>query len=414
MRVVMLHTHYLMPGGEDSVFAAELALCREMGIEVHAQLLYNRALESLSRPEAALRTIWNTELHRDLRRLIREFRADVVHLHNTFPLASPAVIHAAKAEGIPVVMTLHNYRLICPNALLFRAGRVCEDCVGRLPWPGVFHSCYRGRAGSAVVAAMITMHRAMGTWKKVDRFIALTDFSRRKFIESGLPKENMSVKPNFVYPDPGPGAGAGGYALFVGRLSPEKGLGTLLRAWTLLDGKIPLRIVGEGPLGGKVSEAARVLPGLQWLGRMPAAEVYRLMGEAVCLVLPSECYEAFPLASIEAFAKGTPVVAAGLGALGEIVEDGRTGLHFLPGNPADLAAKVSGIVSHPRDRKRMGREARAEYELRYTAGENHERLMQIYRRAIDVHDGRPQPRSGDTHLLGRTKLRSTRSIPHGN
>lgn len=165
-------------------------------------------------------------------------------------------------------MTLHNYRLLCVNALFFREGRVCEDCLGCLPWRGVVHGCYRDSwTASVVVAGMLAVHRALRTWDLVDRYIALTDFARRKFLEAGLPPEKVVVKPNFVHPDPGPGEGRGGYALFVGRLSPEKGVGTLLKAWKRLGGKVPLKIVGDGPIAGEVRRAAERLSGVEWLGR---------------------------------------------------------------------------------------------------------------------------------------------------
>ncbi|PTQ51397.1 MAG: Glycosyltransferase [Brockia lithotrophica] len=308
----------------------------------------------------------------------------MVHVHNTFPLASPAVFHALKAEGVPLVMTLHNYRLFCVNALFFRKGQVCEACLGRLPWRGVIHGCYReSRLASSVVAGMLTVHRAIGTWNLVDRFIALTEFARKKFIEGGIPPEKIVVKPNFVYPDPGPGEGRGGYALFVGRLSPEKGIQTLLKAWELLGGRIPLKIVGDGPLAEEVSKASQKIRGVEWLGRMPPEEVYALMGEAMFLVFPSEGYENFPRVFAEVFAKGTPVIASDIGAAGEIISHGRTGLHFRPGDPEDLAAKVEWLLGRPRELERMRREARAEYEAKYTAEKNYEQLMAIYRGVLE-------------------------------
>jgi len=382
--LLSLHTFYQQAGGEDAVFRAEVALLQERGHEVLELTFDNCDLENLPPWRQAGLTLWNQEAYRRVREAIREHRPDLLHVHNTFPLASPAVIHAAKAERVPVVMTLHNYRLLCVNALFFRRGRVCEDCLGRLPWQGVFHGCYRdNRPASAVVAAMLTLHRALGTWNMVDRFIALTEFARQKFIEGGFPPEKISVKPNFVHPDPGPGEGRGGYALFVGRLSPEKGLGTLLMAWERLGGKVPLKIVGDGPLAPEVQEAQKRIPGVEWLGRKAPEEVYALMGEAAFLVFPSECYETFGRVAIEAFAKGTPVLAAHIGAVGEVTEDGRTGLHFRPGDPEDLAAKVEWLLAHPNELARMRKEARAEYEAKYTAEENYRQLMAIYQTVLE-------------------------------
>jgi glycosyltransferase involved in cell wall biosynthesis len=384
VRILKLHTYYQQPGGEDASFGAEVALLRDKGHTVVPLTFHNKQLEDVPLLWRAAVTLWNREAYARVREAIRLHRPDILHVHNTFPLASPAVIHAAKAERVPVVMTLHNYRLLCVNALFFRRGRVCEDCLGRIPWRGVLHGCYRdSRPASAVVAAMLTLHRALGTWNMVDRFIALTEFARQKFIEGGFPPEKISVKPNFVHPDPGPGEGRGGYALFVGRLSPEKGLGTLLMAWERLGGKVPLKIAGDGPLAPEVQEAEKRIPGVEWLGRKAPEEVYALMGEAAFLVFPSEWYETFGRVAIEAFAKGTPVLAAHIGAVGEVTEDGRTGLHFRPRDPEDLAAKVEWLLAHPNELARMRKEARAEYEAKYTAEENYRQLMAIYQAVLE-------------------------------
>lgn len=375
-----VHTHYLQPGGEDQFFITEVAILRQRGHHVVDLTFHNQELDRMPPWRQGAVTLWNQEAYRRVREIIRAHRPDLVHVHNTFPLASPAVVHAAKAEGVPVVMTLYNYRLLCVNALFFREGRVCEACLGRLPWRGALYGCYReSRAASAVVGGMIALHRALGTWNLVDRFIALTEFARQKFIEAGFPPEKIAVKPNFVHPDPGPGEGRGGYGLFVGRLSPEKGLGTLLRAWERLGGRVPLKIVGDGPLAPEVQEAQKRIPGVEWLGRKAPEEVYPLMGEAAFLVFASEWYETFGRVAIEAFAKGTPVLAAHIGAVGEVTEDGRTGLHFRPGDPEDLAAKVEWLLARPTELARMRKEARGEYEAKYTAERNYELLMAIYR-----------------------------------
>ncbi|RTH03133.1 glycosyl transferase family 1 [Thermus scotoductus] len=379
MRVLMIHTYYYQLGGEDDVFAAEAALLRERGHGVAGLTFHNRDLEALPPWRQAEVALWNREAYRRVREAIQTRRPQLVHIHNTFPLASPAVVHAAKAEGVPVVMTLHNYRLLCVNALLFREGRVCEACLGRLPWRGAIYGCYRqSRAASAVVAGMLTLHRVLGTWSLVDRFIALTDFARRKFIQAGFPPEKLAVKPNFVHPDPGPGEGRRGYALYVGRLSPEKGVRTLLRAWERLGGKVPLKIVGDGPLAEEVRGAAGRLPGVEWLGRKAQEEVYALMGDAAFLVFPSEWYEGFPMVIAEALARGVPILATALGSQGSIVDHGRTGLHFRPGDLEDLAAKVEWLLAHPTELARMRKEARAEYEAKYTAARNYEQLIAIY------------------------------------
>ncbi len=385
MKIVLLHNNYQQPGGEDAVFEAEKVLLDRMGHEIIPFVEDNARLNGMSALKAARNTIWSREAQGKLRQLIRETRPDVAHFHNTFLMISPAAYYACKEARVPVVQTLHNYRLICPGALLMREGRVCEDCVGRaIPWSGVVHGCWRSsRAGTAVVAAMLAVHRLMKTWsKQVDLYIALTEFARRKFIEGGLPAEKIVVKPNFVAPDPGEGQHAGGYALFVGRLSPEKGVVTLLRAWKRLKG-VPLKVVGDGPLREEVQGLGRRegLTEVEVLGQKPREEVLGLMHEAKVLVFPSRCYEGFPMTIAEAFACGLPVIASRLGAMAEIVEDQRTGLLFRPGDPENLAEKVEWAWGHPKELAEMGREARREYEQKYTAEKNYEILMEIYERA---------------------------------
>src|SRR5215212_1442885 len=262
-RILAVHNTYRQRGGEDVVFETELQLLRSRGNTVAAHLVDNRDIPSTKRVSLAVETVWSTRSRLALRDRVRELKPHVAHFHNTFPLISPSGYAACRDEGVPVVQTLHNYRLLCPNGLFFRDGHACEDCLGKTPpWPGVMHACYRGsRPATGVVAAMLTTHRALRTWTKmVNVYIALTEFARQKYIEGGLPAERIVVKSNFVHPDPGAGEGGGGYALFVGRLSPEKGLETLLAAWEQLGVKVPLKIVGSGPMAERVAKASRRLP----------------------------------------------------------------------------------------------------------------------------------------------------------
>ena len=292
-----------------------------------------------------------------------------MHFHNTFPLISPSAYSAARAEGAAVVQTLHNFRLLCPGANLFRDGKACEDCIGkRMPWPGIVHKCYReNRAASAGVATLITVHHAMGTWRNaVDVYLAPTEFARGKFAAGGLPVEKLVVKPNFVDPDPGVGTGDGGYAIYVARLSHEKGLETLLAAWEKLGGSVPLKIIGDGPLENLVTAAQQRTANIEWLGRRPLAEVYDAIGHAALLVFPSRCYETFGRVAVEAYAKGTPVIASRHGAPGDIVREGATGALFEPGNADALADGVRRMLADPRALAAMRDGARREYEAKYT------------------------------------------------
>lgn len=384
-RILLAHNRYLIRGGEQQVFEAEADLLRDHGHVVETYLEDNERVAELGQARTAARTVWSAETYQAARRILRDGRIDLVHVHNFFPLISPAIYYAARAERVPVVQTLHNYRLLCVNGLLFRDGAACEACVGRaVPWPGIRHACYRdSRGGSATVATMLAAHRAIGTWgNMVDAYIALSDFSRGKFIEGGLPGDKIWIKPNFAARDPGPGRGQGGYALYAGRLSPEKGVATLLDAWRQLDGKIPLWIVGDGPLVGKVAEAAEAVPAIRYLGRVPNEDVLRYMQAAAFLVAPSECYENFPMIIVEAYAAGLPVLASDLGSTGSLVQAGQTGRHFVVGNAADLAQQALRLMDNPAGLDAMRATARATYEARYTAAANYRQLRDIYDRVL--------------------------------
>jgi glycosyltransferase involved in cell wall biosynthesis len=385
MNILIAHNFYKLAGGEDQCVAAEVALLEAHGHQVTQYYLSNDAIDGMERLEVAARTIWSHPAFREMRRLIGVHRPQVVHFHNTLPLISPAAYYAARGEGIAVVQTLHNFRLVCVNALLFRDGKPCEKCLGRaVPWRGVAHNCYRdSRAASAAVAAMITAHRLFGTWRNaVDVYIALSEFSRRKFIDGGLPAGKIAVKSNFTYPEPGIGPGNGGYAVYVGRLSVEKGVQTLLKAWKQIGRAVPLKIAGDGPLAPIVREAAAQDSGIEWLQGVSHQRVYDLIGAAKCLILPSQCYEgALPRVVIEAFAKGTPVIASGHGAMADIVGGGN-GYCFAPGDPRDLAAKVRLLFADPAALTRMRRDARRTFDRNFTAEANHNALMEIYSRAL--------------------------------
>jgi glycosyltransferase involved in cell wall biosynthesis len=266
---------------------------------------------------------------------------------------------------------------------------VCESCLGRsTAWPSIVHGCYRdSRAASVVLTGMLAIHGLIGTYHRaVDGYIAMSQFARNKLIEAGLPAGKIALKPNFVSPDPGPGRGRGGYVMYLGRLSPEKGVDVLLDAWRRLPGTIPLKLVGNGPLSDEVKAAASANPAVEWLPGKDDDEVRELMSDASLLVLPSVNYEGFPKTIVEAFSVGTPVVASRLGAMAEIV-DARTGGHFAPGDAADLAAKVESLFfDHPR-LAAMRRACREEYEQKYTAAQNYQTLIGIYRRALAARHG---------------------------
>lgn len=378
MRILVAHNRYQHRGGEDAVVESEIELLRSNGHEVELFERENTEIGAMSAPGVAIGAIWARASAAEIERRIDAFRPDVLHAHNTFPLISPAALWVASARGVPVVQTLHNFRLICPQAMLLREGRVCEDCVGRLPWPSVVHGCYQGsRLKTTVVATMVTLHRGLGTWhNRVSRYIALNEFCRRKFIEGGLPAARIVVKPNFVDRLPPPIRPRAGL-LYVGRLSPEKGLGVLADALVQLP-QARLRVAGAGPAAASIAGT----PGATLLGALPIEQVLDEMASASALVLPSLWYENFPRTLVEAFASGLPVIASRLGAMAELIDDERTGLLFEPGSAVDLAGRIRWAQDNPDRMAEMGRLARLVYEAHYAPAQNLRMLTSIYQDAI--------------------------------
>ena len=389
MRIFVLHNSYRCAlSGEDEVAAAEGDLLQSKG---HAVFRYHVSSESIGRnvseASAAVGAFWNSGTYRELRLLFSRLKPDIAHFHNIFPLISPAAYYAARAENVKVVQTLHNFRVLCASSMFYRRGSCCEDCLGRaVPLPALAYACYRNsRRASAVVAGMAWTHRWAGTWRRaVDLYIALTRFSRRKFIEGGLPEDRIEVKPNFARDEAGMGSGRGGYALFVGRLSPEKGIDLLLEAWRRLD--MPLKIAGDGPLSERVRESALTMRHVEYLGRCGKPEIIALMQAAAFLVVPSLVYENFPVVIAEAFSVGLPVLGSAHGSMAEILGEDRAGFTFRPGDAEDLARKAAWILAAPAWLSAMRLRARSAYLMKYNAEENYRQLMALYERAL----GAPQ------------------------
>ncbi len=390
MIILFAHNLYQQRGGEDGVVTAEVRMLEAHG---HRVVRYQRDNDEFKKRgvlgtiEVGIDTFYSAQSFREVKELIRTEKPDVAHFHNTFPLISPAAYYACAEAGVPVVQTLHNYRLVCPAATFLRNGRVCEECLGRgMAWPGIAHGCYRGsRPATAAAAAMVAGHRIAGTWREaVNLYIALTEFARHKFIDGGLPADRIVVKPNFVEPDPGLKNGAGDYALFVGRLSDEKGLDVLLEAWSRLREAIPLKIAGEGPLKNAIARRIKEddMKGVELVGNIGQRALIQMLRGARFLTLPSVWYEGFPLVIVEAFACGVPVIASRLGAMEEIIEDGKTGLLFSPHDPGNLAAKADWAWNHSEEMTAFGLHGRLEFERKYSAGQNYASLMAAYNRVI--------------------------------
>lgn len=390
MKVLLLHNRYRQPGGEDTVFQAESAMLQAQGVDVVAAGFDNghsnegRRRESL---QLVLGAAWSRRSYNEVRRLCEQVRPDVVHVHNFWMRLSPSVHAACHAAHIPTVQTLHNFRLLCPNSIFLRDGAICEACLGNVPWRGIVHRCYRESwVASSVAAGMILVNQIRGTWENdVDAFIALSEHAREKFIAGGLPAERVFVKANFR-PDPGEPVerpSRSNDCLYVGRLSREKGLSTLLAAWAVggWGTRGRLVIAGEGPERASLENQVSSLglgSSVYLKGHLSQESIRNLISQSRCVVMPSLWYEGFPMAIIEAFSHGRPAVVSSLGALPSIVDHGRTGLTFTSGNAPALGEALRALLTDDSLVDSLGAAARQEYLNKYTPERNFPQLMHIY------------------------------------
>ncbi len=388
LRVLLLHNRYKLHGGEDVVVQQEAALLRSAGVAVDLLEVSNASIVSLGdKLMTTVEALYSPSSRELVWRRLREHRANLLHVHNFFPQLSPSVYDAAAEAGAAVVQTLHNYRLVCPSGTLFRDGHICTECLGRdIAWPGIRYGCYRGsRIGAATIAALAAGHRARGTWQqRVHRYITLNNFACEIFIRyARLPEERVRIKPNAI-PDSGVGPQHGSYALFIGRLAPEKGIATLLKAAARPDFPLPLLVAGTGPLEPAVAAAAAAHPGrIVHLGAKTREQVTEHLGGAMVAIVPSEWHEAGgPLTIGEAFARGVPVVTSRLEPMSSVVEEKVQGLLYAPGDPADLARATREIIADPERLRVMRLAARLRYEELYHPQANVSMLLAIYREAL--------------------------------
>ena len=333
-----------------------------------------------SKAAMAVNTIWSRRSRAELHKVLSNVRPDIVHVHNTFSILSPSIYGACKAEGVPVVQTLHNFRFFCPSALFLRDGKPCESCMEKSLLQSVRYRCYRGSLGAtATLAAMLTLHRAIGTYSRdIDRYIILTQFGRGKAVKGGIPGDKLVVKPNFLPNPPPPGRGGGGYVTYVGRLLEGKGTETLVRAWRQLP-SVKLKIIGDGALRPELEAMARREHlNIEFAGIQQKAAVLEAISNAEFLIIPSECYEGFPLVIAESFACGTPVLASRIGSMEELIEDKVTGRKFTAGDALELAECVRLMLTDQVGLRRMRVNARAYFDAHLTEQQNYAQLMNIY------------------------------------
>ncbi|MFI6721273.1 glycosyltransferase [Kribbella sp. NPDC050470] len=398
MRVAMLHNRYRtgQPSGENTVVAQTVDLLGNSGHDVDLYVRNSDDIAGLARKDRALlpfRSVWSYSAERDLTVLLQEQRPDVVHVHNTFPLFSASVLRAAHRLNLPVVATLHNFRLMCANAVLQRDGRPCESCIGKIPWSGVRHGCYReSRVQTLPLATSIGVHHKLRTWQRyVTTLIAPSEFVRGRFVAGGYDPDQIVVKPHAVPHSGLVREGPGEAVVFLGRLVEDKGFADLLQAWDSSLGT--LVVIGDGPLRAEAEARAARDSSIQVKGQLPWAEGMELLRSARVAVVPARSYETFGLVVVEAFAHGVPVVASRLGALAELVDDGETGALTEPGDPEGLR-KAIGLVGDPVTSVAFGERARQVYLDRFTPERDLVGTERIYSDAIARHADSGRTRRG--------------------
>jgi glycosyltransferase involved in cell wall biosynthesis len=399
LKIVIVHNYYQQAGGEDRVVALESELLCKHGHQVIPYLVHNQQINSLwHKLRLMLDCIFSIQQYRRFRRFLAQEQPDVVHVHNYFPLLSPAIFYAAKHAGIAVVHSLHNFRAICPSATLFDGTQVNMQSISHSPFWAVRNKIYRqSYLGTLLVYLMVTLHRRVGTWQhQVDQFICLSASSRQLYLAAGWPTDKLAVKPNFIASivqtaevanvqadlnDEKTIANVKGGVLFVGRLAAEKGVPFLLQAWSQLE--MPLYLVGTGPLQTQVAQAATQHRQIRPLGEQSPLGVQALMQQAALLVVPSLCIETFGLVVLEAFRQKLPVLVADHGALADLVQHGINGWVFKPADAQDFVAQVKLLMQDPALRQQLAEAGWRTVQTYYQPEQNYPQLLAIYQQAMD-------------------------------
>lgn len=390
MKILIAHNKYRQRGGEDAVAQSEFNLLKDYGHDVRFYERSNSETENLpllDKVRFLLSVGWSRRSYNEMRKILQEFRPDVVHFHNIFFVLTPSACSACRDEGIPVVQSLHNFRFICPNGLFLRGKNICEECAQRKSfWKGVFCGCYKkSRWITLMLAGVLSYHWRRKTWvNMVDYYIMSTEFGRKKYVDFGIPASKIVVKSNVIYPNHFKNKKDGRYGLYIGRLSQEKGVDVLLEAWKHID-EFPLKIMGDGPLFNDLNKyvADENIKNVEFLGFVSSQDYLNHIQSASFLVIPSVCYENFPCVVSEALACGIPIIASELGGMPEIIKNKEMGFLFKAGDAGDLVKKIKSAIDLKDGLDKMRVNVLKEYEEKYSPERNHDALMEIYNKAMN-------------------------------
>jgi glycosyltransferase involved in cell wall biosynthesis len=384
MKILVIHNRYKILGGEDLSTEAEVTLLKCNGIEVHTFYVDNADIDIKHKSSLALNTVWSNRYYKEIIDLIEKEKYTIVHVQNFFPLLSPSIFYACQKSNTKVVMSVRNYRLICPNAQMYVNGQICTACVGKkIPFRAITKKCYRKSAAtSAAVVAMLSFHNFLNTWKnKIDGYICVSEFVKSQLMLGGFEGDNIYVKHNFVRTDIQPSFEDGDYYIFAGRLSEEKGIDILLKSFKNNSKK--LIVVGSGPMSDTVSAFARENPNVVYLGKRPLDEIYQLISKAKALIFPSKWHEPFGRTIVEAFAHGTPVIGSAMGGITELITNHYNGFLFNPHDEQGLE-KAIRMLESVQDIRTIRKNTYATYQKSFLPADNFSKIMSIYQQVLSA------------------------------